>query len=93
MKPIYVKNCRECPSCMINTETAACYAYRFINNEDLYMDLEMLEDIPEECPMNTSEGITLTVDPDYLNDFEDDEEFEFEDSSEYRNVEDEFKKR
>ena len=71
MKPIYVKNCRECPGCMINDVTAACYVYKFINKEDLYMDLEMLDDVPEECPMMIEGGISFKIDPDLISNFDD----------------------
>ena len=60
---------------MINSEIAACYAYFYINKEELLIELELMDDIPEECPMNKEGGITFKIDPDYLEDEDDLDDF------------------
>lgn len=78
MNTIYIRNCRECPGCLINTDVASCYVYRFLNQEDLIIDLDYLDEIPTDCPMLNS-GITFKIDPDSIVD--EDEYLEDEDDN------------
>jgi hypothetical protein len=68
MKEVLIKNCKECPGCVITPTQGFCYPYWFINNEYIELDLEMLEDVPEKCPLSNGIIMKLDFDPDGIDD-------------------------